>query len=134
MEIIIEFLYFKGLSPENIGWNGTIGRCFDRGFVSTSLDIDTAFKFSDGDCCIITFTLPDNIHAWIDTRNNSGKKRGENEVILERNIEFFDITYTKNFKGARVYSCGVRYYPMTTQDERQSIWTVFYKLKDMFSL
>ena len=107
------------MEPDHISFDGEIGTCIDKGFVSSSLSIDVAARFSDMEtCCILAFTLPTNIYGLkIDTEEIVT----EEEILLQRNLEFFNIRYEKIYDDIKVYSCGVRPYRPPGTDEMNSI-------------
>jgi hypothetical protein len=101
----------------------------DHGFVSCSLSKDIAIRFSSRyyKCCLLEFILPNNINAWISPNAErvlqnpdlvkSVRITTEGEVILQRNIEFYDIEDThETYDDIRVFRCKVRPIPWSVEE------------------
>lgn len=64
----------------------------NKAFTSTSTNKIIANQFSGDDCCIIRFTIPDNIKTILFEYNkNTSAALKEDEILIERNTQFVDI-------------------------------------------
>jgi hypothetical protein len=122
------YTVFRGLPANHISFDDDVGTCVDKGFVSTSIESDIAANFTEDDCCILAFTLPPTISARkVDTESSF-----EFEIILQRNLEFFNIRFEKtNEDGLKLYTCGVRPYTPPTITEINYIKTTQQRLQNI---
>lgn len=84
--------------------NGAGNAFIEKGFCSVSTNINIALNFTGETCCILTFVLPEIYAYKFDYKGNYR----EDEYLLERNLEFYDIQYSHTYNKKKVYTCKVR--------------------------
>jgi hypothetical protein len=101
---------FRGITAIDFDIHHTFN---EKGFSSCTTDIDIATKnYSNDGCCTLSFILPTNIDAYIYKYKG---KYTEDEYILRRNIEYFNIEYIKTYNGVKIYSCNIRPYKLPSE-------------------
>lgn len=87
----------------------------ERGYSSTSTNPQIpAINFSEGGCCVLSMIIPKNIDSY--EYEEKGYK--ENEILLQRNIEYYNIEYLdKSIFGSKLYICNIRPYKLPTKEE-----------------
>lgn len=85
----------------------------DQAYSSCSKDISVSAKFTENLCCIIEFYLPREIKRY-----EYQDKKYENEVLLQRNLQFQILEPKKTYKGIRVHFAIVSIYtpPVISQE------------------
>ena len=107
------------------------GVIVSTGYSSCTTDFSIAkSSFTDArKCCVLVFKIPPNIDYYGYTyEKTKAKALREHEVLLQRNIQFVDITET----GTRnVYTCVLKKYthPTITNKEEKQIQ----EMRDQFS-
>ncbi len=117
------------LIPKSVESNS--GVIVSTGYSSCSTDFSVAKQsFTDArKCCVLVFKIPSNIDYYGYTyEKTKAKALREHEVLLQRNIQFVDITET----GTRnVYTCVLKKYThptITNKEEKQ-----LQEMRDQFS-
>lgn len=87
-------LMFRGINSsliKNLPSNVLVNKAYS----SATPDFNIASNFTD-DCCILSFIIPDDIKTYIyDYKNITSKNLKEQEVLLQRNTQFVNITQDK---------------------------------------
>ena len=95
----------------------TMDTFIEKGFSSCTTDIDTAVKFTKNGCCILTFFTEPSIDGYAFTYAGG---HTESEILLKRNIEYFNIRQIDNThnNGVRLFFCSIRNYKPPTQTQQ----------------
>jgi len=90
-------------------------------YSSSSFSIDTAHNFIKAGCCIIAFTVPDEI-KYIDYADII-KKDSEIEVLIQRNTQFVNIKKHSTHKGRPIYTGILKLYasPIITDKDVKNL-------------
>jgi len=87
-------LMFRGINSaliKNLPSNVLVNKAYS----SSTPDINVATQFAD-ECCILSFTIPNDIKTHIyDYKNITSKNLKEQEILIERNTQFVNITQDK---------------------------------------
>jgi len=117
-----EIVLYRGITPNAISFTSNSFK--EQGFSSTSKEIDVpANNFTDQDynCCVLKFIKPKSIYGY--DYSNKGKNDSENEVLLERNIEYINIKHVGFVSvdhNRKVFTCSIQKFelPNTTEIKR----------------
>ena len=94
------------------------GSFSDRAFVSSLKTIDITPNFTDDDCCILCiYTGAANNIKCLEMKYKKGSY-SEDEVLIERNVEFFDIHPAGKYQKRQVYDCFIRTWHPPSQKEQ----------------
>lgn len=89
----------------------------EKGFSSCTTNINVATKnYTNNGCCVLVFTLASDIDAYV--FEYEGKYK-EDEYLLRRNIEFFNISFLKKYNGVKIYTCNIRPYKLPTLKQNE---------------
>jgi antitoxin component YwqK of YwqJK toxin-antitoxin module len=120
-----DIVLFRGLTnlPQLISEQGIL---VNKAYTSCSYWIREAYYFAKGKsehghCCIMKFTIPDEIKYCDLYRGHGGLNKGEKEVIIQRNTQFVNfVSLGKNQRGYHVYSCTLKLYamPIVTEEDK----------------
>lgn len=88
-----------------------------RNYSSTSLKISKASTFTQSNCCILKFKIPENVD-YLDTTKLSRKDGFEKidrlyEVLLQRNISYYEFKHIGEYKEKIVIECEILPLAMT---------------------
>lgn len=107
-------ILYRGFSP----YYGKETKTDEYGYVSTTKNIDVALSFASQNCCILEFYLPENVKGIDMSKANKSKdsyleeEDYEEEVLLERNIQFTNIRKigikSSGTKNVEIYAATVQ--------------------------
>jgi hypothetical protein len=87
----------------------------ERGYSSTSTNPQIAAEnYTEGGCCVLSLIIPKNIDSY----EYVEKGYKESEILLQRNIEYYNIEYLdKSIFGSDLYICNIRPYKLPSKEE-----------------
>ena len=90
----------------------------DHGYSSTSTDFCKAVRFTENSCCVLSFSIPEGIKGFhfSEDENNDFMKMKEDEILLERNLQYF-LSEPVLINGIKVYPCIVKKYIPNVSDK-----------------
>jgi len=105
-------ILYRGFSP----YYGKETKTDEYGYGSTTKNIDVALSFTSQNCCILEFYLPENVKgidmSKTNISNDSYEEDYEEEVLLERNIQFTNIKKigikSSGAKNVEIYAATVQ--------------------------
>jgi hypothetical protein len=118
-------ILYRGLSIPLKGKKNLV----EPAYSSTTTHCSVADTFTDRDtrCCVLKVTVPPSIKRYnyiSNTDDDNEERENENEVLLERGLEYYEIVDTKKRCGkynSSIYECKVRkYVPMKTRSSSKS--------------
>ena len=129
-----EIVLYRGITPNAISF---VSNSFkERGFSSTSKGESVpANNFTDNNCCVLKFIKPESIYGYHYSGNN-GKKDIEEEVLLERNIEYINIKEVgfiigDNNRQIKLFTCNIQKFELPTQTEIKRFKTEKNKMHEL---
>ena len=88
----------------------TQGILVNKAYSSCSSDINQSFKFSGDECCIIVFTIPNDINYF--EYKSLGINDYEQEILIQRNTQFVEFKpITSSYNGVQIYNCVLKRMP-----------------------
>jgi hypothetical protein len=114
-------VFYRGLRnlPVRIAEQGIL---VNKAYTSCSYDIEAALHFTKDKCCIMKFTIPNEV-KYCDLLESRVGHTEEREVLIQRNTQFINFEpSTELYKGYTVYSCILKLYAMpvvTLEDKRK---------------
>lgn len=126
-------LLYKGMSGGFIPMSieASSGVIINKSYVSSSLTLDSANEFvSDDGCCVICFTIPDNI-KYYKYGIEVNKKDREQEILIERNTQFVINVEESNYPV--YYATLSKWVPPQTNDESSGMSYLTNNLSVMLS-
>ena len=85
--------------------SGAIFTLFKKEYLSCSINILCALRFSESECCLLRFQIPENIKYYNGIKKGT---RDEGELVLQRNILVYAFERKGEFfRGVEIIDCKI---------------------------
>jgi hypothetical protein len=112
-------ILYRGLSATHV--QNTSGEIVEKGFCSTTTDVEVAKRFTKNKCCLLTFTIPRDLRVYkFKYKRSLTYTLVEDEYLLQRNIVFSNIRKIGDKDGYELYSCIVKHYVLPSPKEERT--------------